>query len=403
MPLSIIKAMKTCQNDLTFPLNDLFLLEATQSKQRPQKITELLKHIEETDDWEALLNMAYHHALIPQLYTIFSRHRNLIPHNCLTQTEALNEEIIFENIKLGAELIQLTRILEKNALPYISIKGPALAQELYQDVTKRQISDLDILVSEHDLLAIANILLERGFQSSLPLSLLSNSGFIALDNDFTFLHHTKKIMVELHWKLFPVRHKMPLEFETLHQNARAVILQKHPVTILSPEDNLLYLSLHATKHLFEQLKWLCDIDRLVRNSTALDLERVLETADKIEVSDALLLALLMSKELYHTPLPDQITERRSPHIEKLLHTVLHYFGEDFTTLAEPQKKKIRYLFLQQLNHTKQNRLLALFLATFKPSSVDYIYYQLPEKLNFLYPLLRGPRLLYKYGLKRWIM
>ncbi len=395
--------MKTGQIDLIFPLHDLLLLEATQSEQASQKIAELLKRTEERDSWETLLKIAYQHALIPQLYTLFSRYRTLVPQKYLTQTEALNKEIVFENMKLAAELIQLTRILDQNALPYITIKGPVLAQELYRDITKRQISDLDILVSEHDLLAIADILLERGFQSSLPLSLLSNSGFIALDNDFTFLHHTKKIMVELHWKLFPARHKMPLEFGTLHHNARKIILQKHPLTTLSPENNLLYLSLHAAKHLFEQLKWLCDIDRLVRNSTALDLERVLETADQIEVSDALLLALLMSKELYHTPLPDQITERRSPHIEKLLHTVLHYFGGDFTTLAEPQKKKIRYLFLQQLNHTKQNRLLALFLATFKPSSVDYIYYQLPEKLNFLYPLLRGPRLLYKYGLKRWIM
>ncbi len=108
----------------------------------------------------------------------------------------------------------------------------------------------------------------------------------------------------------------------------------------------------------------------------------------------------MANKLYNTPLPDVILKQITPTIEKLLQESLRYFSEDFTTLDEPTKKRIRFLFLNQLNQEKQNRLATLIVSAFKPSSVDYIHYQLPSQFDFLYPLLRPPRLFYKYVIKK---
>jgi len=379
----------------TFAHHDQVLLWATQKRPLSFPITD---HIE----WQRSLELAHAHAVIPQLHQALKQTDIEISAIFMTQLASLQRGIALENMKLTAELIHITKELDSNKLPYLSIKGPALSQTLYQDITTRQICDLDILVDEKELKAVADILLDQGYQTVLPYKLLENDGFRALDNDFTFLHHHKKIMIELHWKLFPSRHHMPLDFKRLYQERAHVTLQKHPIKVLSNEDNLLYLSLHASKHLFEQLKWLCDIDRLIRDNKEMDFFALYSKAHSLQVQEPFILALQMSKTLYNTPLPTLIDTKMTPRTELLLKKSLQYFTNDFTTLDEGSKKRLRLLFLQELNGDKQNRFLALFIYLFKPSSVDYIYYDFPKDLTFLYPFLRPIRLFKKYLLREKI-
>ena len=392
--------MKNSSFFTTLPLHNQLILATTQSTIDTSKVMEYLQETASTNSWNNCLQIAHIHAVLPHFFKAAKPHFDLISKEHQTFLTKLNKEIALENIKLSAELINIVKTLNDQNLPYISIKGPALSQEIYQDITIRQICDLDMLVDETDLLLVADILSNLGYESTLPLSLLKNQGFISLDNDFTFLHPDKKIMVELHWKLFPTRHKMPLNFKTLYQDVKYITIKNQAITTLSIEHNLLYLTLHASKHVFEQLKWVCDIDRLIRNSPDLNFNTLYDEAKTIEVQEPFLLGLLMSHELYETPLPSALMKKATPTTKKLLKQALHYFQTDFTALLEPEKKRIRFLFLQTLHQEQHNRYLALLTSAFKPSSVDYIYYQLPSKLNFLYPLLRPPRLLYKYVIKK---
>ena len=376
----------------TFAHHDQVLLWATQKS---------LLSFPKTDskEWQKYLELAHAHAVIPQLYQAMKQTDMEISEIFMRQLASMQRGIALENMKLTAELIHITKELDINYLPYLSIKGPALSQILYQDVTTRQICDLDILVNEKDLKAVADILLEQGYHTVLPYKLLENDGFRALDNDFTFLHHHKKIMIELHWKLFPSRHHMPLDFGTLYHEHSHIRLQKHLIKVLSNENNLLYLCLHASKHLFEQLKWLCDIDRLVRDNEEMDFSALYNKAYSLQVQEPFLLALQMSRTLYNTPVPLLVDMKMTPRTQLLLKKSLQHFTDDFTTLDEGRKKRLRLLFVQELNGDKQNRFLALFIYLFKPSSVDYIYYDLPKDLIFIYPILRPVRLLKKYLLR----
>lgn len=392
--------MNTSDITVKFPLHNLLLLSATQVDSKHSNFSSFLQQTTQKCLWEKSVQMAYVHAVLPQFYTACKPYQNEIPPKQFKLLEKTNKSITFENIKLSAELIKITTIFKQSNISYISIKGPALSQDLYKDITVRQICDLDLLVSEGQLLQASQLLIKMGYESKLSLSLLDNSGFIALDNDFTFLHPDKKIMVELHWMLFPSRHKMPLDFEMLYKNINTVVIQKQAINILINEHNLLYLALHASKHLFEQLKWVCDIDRLVRNNNSLNFTNIFQIAKELKVLEPFLLGLLITKSLYNTPLPPLIDEKVTPTTQQLLQSALKHFRDDFTTLDEPTKKRIRFLFLQQLNQDRQNRYLALIISTFKPSSVDYIYYQLPPSLNFLYYFLRPLRLFYKYAVRK---
>ena len=363
-------------------------------------MTELVQEVGLQNSWGKVIETAYHHAVVPQFYKACKSLSPLVPKEHLLFLQQAYQQIAQENMRLSAELISLSKELDKRHIQYIALKGPTLAQELYNDITLRQICDLDLLIDEVNISDVAKLLIESGFESRLPLSLLENKGFLALDNDFTFLHHTKKTMVELHWKLFPKRHNMPLDFKTLYRASDQILIQNKTITVLSQEHNLLYLCLHGSKHIFEELKWLSDIDRLIRINPAIDLEKVYENAKELDVTEPLMLGLLMSQCLYSTPLPDSIVDRAKPTTEFLLRTALDFFVQDFNTLNEPVKKRERFLFLNSLNQNKQNRIIALIKSAFTPSSVDYIHYNLPSRYNFLYPLLRPPRLFYKYLLKK---
>ena len=392
--------MKDSSFFTTLSLPNKLLLASTHATIVPTEISSIINNTIQNECWNSSIEMAYHHAVIPQLYRASKQYISVLPKEKQNFIATANREIALENMKLSAELIMIIKVLEENRLDYISIKGPTLSQQLYQDITIRQICDLDILVNEKDLLKIAKLLQTLGYAPNLPLSLLGNRGFIARDNDFTFLHPTKKIMIELHWKLFPDRHKMPLDFTTLYQHATQINIQDKSIKVLSNEHNLLYLSLHASKHVFEQLKWVCDLDKLIRNTPDLDIYKVCINAQERNVLEPFILALLVAHNLYDTPLPRSFFSFITPTTETLLAQALNYFKEDFTTLDEPTKKRIRFIFLQELNQNKQNKFVALFISLFKPSSVDYIYFQLPTYLDFLYPILRPVRLLYKYVIKK---
>ena len=383
---------------LSTSFHNTLLLALTQETIDKSLCNQLLEEMQEKELFGPCIHIAYTHALIPQLYRAIRE--CTINKSSYQRLCDIHHAILLENIKLSAELKALAKIFQDEEIAYLSVKGPLLSYQLYQDLTMRQICDLDILVDKSELLAVAKLLLERGYRSDLPLTLLENSGFIALDNDFTFLHHQKKIMVELHWKLFPTRHKMHLDFTTLYQAHQELPIQGQMVPTLSDMHNLLYLSLHASKHIFEQLKWVCDIDRLVRKVPINTVLQAYELSKELQVKEPFLLALLMAQRLYSTPLPPEASSWKSSRSDKLLQKSLHYFREDFTLKEEPIKKRLRFLFLQELNQEKQHPMLSILLSFFRPSSVDYIYYQLPEQLNFLYPLLRPPRLIYKYILKK---
>ena len=84
---------------------------------------------------------------------------------------------------------------------------------------------------------------------------------------------------------------------------------------------LAYLCLHGSKHAWERIEWICDIDRLVRSQTDLDWDKTLKIAKEMDTHITLYLGLALSHALFHTPLPENIisstqTERIKGLVEK---------------------------------------------------------------------------------------
>ena len=80
---------------------------------------------------------------------------------------------------------------------------------------------------------------------------------------------------------------------------------------------MLVLSMHGSKHWWQQLGWICDIAQLVRSRPDLDWKRVIREADKAGCMKGLLLALELVKNVVGGSLPGDILQMidRSPESE----------------------------------------------------------------------------------------
>ena len=75
---------------------------------------------------------------------------------------------------------------------------------------------------------------------------------------------------------------------------------------LCPEDLLILLCVHGSKHAWEQLKWVCDVAELVRRRPALDWSRVLFQSNEWHCRRMVLLGLAMAHSLFDTVLPRMV-------------------------------------------------------------------------------------------------
>lgn len=357
--------------------------------------SETLPMLEKKEDAH-LIRLAGLHGVIPQLYkatkaelTLFSEKEHI-----LLQNEY--RHITKANVLLSVHLLTVCKALENAKFQYLAIKGPTLAQTLYNNVSMRQFSDIDILVDEKEILAISELLLTLDYRALLPLSLLKRNKFLELDNDFSFKHKKTGALLELHWKLFPERHQMPLDFTQLYQHAETVKLQNHLLTALSPEDNLLYLTLHGAKHIFERYEWVYDLHILIGKSPEMDLEKIYLKAKREKIETPFLLGLFLSQTLFGTVVPETLQNHKSEYVQNLIDKTLDYYGQGFVFWDESDKKRARFLFLSELFPGKVSRTAWLFTSLFKTTPVDVITFNLPNQLSFLYPLLRPFRLFYKH-------
>ena len=122
--------------------------------------------------------------------------------------------------------------------------------------------------------------------------------------------------VELHWTVAPRFASVPLDYERLWQRLRRVRLEEQTsagrcqqedvsrqtaaagrdagISTLAPEDLLFVLSVHGAKHLWNQLKWICDIGELIARSPDLDWDEVLGDARARRARRLVLLGLWLT-------------------------------------------------------------------------------------------------------------
>ncbi|WP_176444969.1 nucleotidyltransferase domain-containing protein [Paenibacillus herberti] len=341
-------------------------------------------------DWNSFLQLAGHHRVLPLLHHFFKAEADhSIPDFVLKRLREEHRDNLFKMMMLAGESSRIHDELEVSGVRSLFLKGPTLAFELYGDLSLRNSSDLDILI---DLKAVSgnlftlDRLMERlGYQTDDFEPSLFNE-WKWRQHHRTYYNSLTKTFVEIHWRLSPGPLMEP-SFEELWRERRRSNLPSCSVYYLGSTHLFYYLTLHGARHGWFRLRWLLDMDRLLRRNVDWDaVRKLLRRFQALHLGDQ---TLLMASRILNTPLPsvflpirpgskgDQLTSRPS-----------YYLKETINVSSTPQAGFIRdhkrYLFSMKSPLHKFLFLLSLF----HPYPQDEKTMPLPKPFHFLYFPLR---------------
>ena len=373
------------------------ILEACRTEPDPERIEHCLQSI---GNWNHLLNIAYMHGVLPLVYKTLKSQPAAIPSKALEYFKMRNFEIAQTNLQMSSELLRIVNVFNENGIAYIALKGPVLSQIIHGDTLQRQYTDLDLLVAQKDIYKAALLLQENDYLPEHSIDFLKNRTFLNIGQDLTFKNKQHGVFIELHWQLFlnlQVR-KSQITLFSAQQMSSDILGQK--IDTLEFEHLLIYLCIHGSKHFWERLEWVVDIDRLVRERQGIDWSKIANLVNAMQVEIMFYLGLSVAHGLFQTKLPDHIMEKiaQTPRIEKLRRNITDLiFDHDITQDTEQVDKfKIKHL-LTLMADKKSKNLHNYFLWLFQIKKDDILTVNLPAYLFFLYYFIRIYRLLeYRY-------
>ncbi len=188
----------------------------------------------------------------------------------------------------------------------VLLKGYGLALRLYPDPLQRATTDVDLLVARADVGAAV--------QALVPVGLVARpeAGSRHGEED---AHHLELAgpagLVELHYRALAGWGEA-LEGDALLARADAGTVDGRAVRWLRPEDEAVYLALHASHHALQRLAWLFDLKLLARSGARLDWRTVVERARGTGFPHAAWCAWDAAWRLLDAPVPEEVLAALAP-------------------------------------------------------------------------------------------
>jgi len=362
------------------------LLALTGARNRADSAAVPDRLFEETD-WNVFVDLATHHRVHPYLYyKLKDTEEKRVPPVVFRYFQDEYRRNTFQMLRLGGEMRTVDRLLAENGVRALHLKGPALAEDLYGDVSLRTSCDLDLLIPISDLKKAEHLLASQGFVKDEYIhSILGDWKW--RHHHLTFHHAATGIKVELHWRLHPAPSGEP-SFDELWARARTSSLGSQPIRCLGREDLFQFLVAHGARHGWSRLRWLLDIKQwLLRPGDASLLRSLLRKHGYYQVGGQ---ALALAAGLLGARVPEGLREMaEAKRARELAQAAMFYLERTVNLHSPPVPEDVdryhkRYLFaLMSPGH--KLRFVASFLYPY-PEDAETL--PLPKALHVLYFPLR---------------
>lgn len=343
-------------------------------------------------DWSTLLNQANRHWVTMQIYPHLKKFcQPSMPSELLTQVDTIFFANTARNLLLATELLNLLRLFADHGILAVPFKGPTLAVAAYGNLARRKFSDLDILVAPADFHNALALLVEQADYRKLPTT------YSLYPHEYPLVNGEGDVFVDLHQQIAGRDFfSFPLSFEELTPRLQEITLLDATVPCFHPEDMILILCVHGSKHCWDHLGWICDFAAYVHAQPDLDWHHICRRARVLGCDRMLSLALTLSQDLLSLPFPEKATT----HLEApttLIAVKTQIYQRCFSSAhpsAPTEKWSNPFLHLHLLVRW-QDRILYLLWSVQKiltPTYKDIAQISLPQKFHFLHYLLRPLRL-----------
>jgi len=274
----------------------------------------------------------------------------------------------------------------------VPFKGPALAVRLYGDLSLRGFGDLDIMICERDVVRARHLLIDRGYA---PASVETGdlNQFLHDHHELLLYRADGNVRVHLHWRFTSRTACLAGDPERFLQHLETLSVVGEQMRSLRPETYLLLLSIHAAKHRWVQLKFICDIAEIVAVPD-LDWNFVLQEANDLGLKRVLGTGLLLAQGLLGASVPPKLAQDlRVDRTAKALaaQACTHLFAEPGERWGL-QGGITCQLEIRERFRDRTKILLRYFVHKLMPSDRDRWFLPMPRFLSIAYYIVRPVRL-----------
>jgi hypothetical protein len=357
-------------------------------------------------DWDDLLQQSSRHGITPLFYhRLRTFHPDIpIPSDVIERLRQAYLENAARNLRLYNYLCQVLKILRRDGIPVIVLKGAHLAELVYGNRALRLVGDLDLLVKKDDLMRVDALLLEMGCTP------FNHRRIVYKDNNqFAYLMPKRDVNLEIHWRILPPRDPFAIDTDRQWERSRPVLIAGVDAAVLCPEDLLLHLCLHAgCGHGFEPgLRLFCDISEVLQHDgSVMDWGIVQRRTRQWGIGKCVYLTLRLTRELVGVALPEGLMEALKP----------DDFDERYVALARDQifSRRLRTGPLSLVSMSPaavrclvsarlRDKVCLILKSLFLPRETMSLIYPTPADSTriYFYYIVRLRDLLRRYGRDAW--
>jgi hypothetical protein len=356
-------------------------------------------------EWPRFLRVVQRHRVLGLAYQGLTDARLAVAPEIRRDIGAQAATLIRGNMAMAAEALRLQRLFDEAHLPVLFVKGSSLAMLAFGNLGLSGGQDIDLLVPLEVLPAAMAVVARAGYRRFDPPSDISNTMLqllLSLRKDVAFVDQVTRLPIELHWRLFLNPHAMT-EASIMAASRVVPLAGAVGLRTLGEEDLFAYLCMHGAFHWWNRLKWLADLNALLASTPEDGVQRLVSGAEARGAGRAAAQALLLCRRLLGTPLPARLmaTLGKSTTVRWLEATALKAIT---TGQGERDPHDVRFgtsrgsLSTFLLSRSWRYRLAELNIHL--TNQTDVLTMPLPERLRFLYPLLRLPLWVRRHSIHR---
>jgi hypothetical protein len=267
-------------------------------------------------DWTRILEQSEQHGLTPLLHRRVREVQALlnIPHSVQEVLTGSASRVAARTLLLAEELVALLRAFASTGVRCAPLRGLALAEQLYGDITARPMGDIDLLVHPSDVMKAADVLRSLGFSE-----FEHRPGF-ARTFSYTLVFLKDRhgwVIVEPHWTIAYPPFANQIDMTAVWDQCVRTRVLGIDTWRLAAADLFLHLCWHVIHHGNRApLLWWYELDRVLRMQTGgLDWSHVVDVARSIQpmsVGDV----LRGLRECFHSPVPAGVVPRLTERLKR---------------------------------------------------------------------------------------
>lgn len=340
-------------------------------------------------DWTRIEELARWHRVTPLVARRLGPASDLVPNSARRRISTFSLANELRCRYLTERLCEIINALAQASIDAIALKGPLLAQIAYGNFGLRVFSDLDLLVPRADLLRAAQVLKGVGFEADAYDEDAIQSGFFRAI-EVNFRAPDGALNLDLHWDLSPGYYPFGPRGQDLWRRKIDAPVGRMRLPSLAPQDHLLYLAVHASRHGWPSLSQVCDIAYFVTREK-LDWAAVAEYAAITRCARMLRLGILLSHNLLGVEIPAAILD--ATRADTAASAAAIKLGANLTDAGSREDFSLKN-FTHSLEGIERRgeRVRYLVVHAFAPTVIDWQWLPLTRSFYPAYYLLRPIRI-----------